>query len=134
MPGVGPVLAQSIYDFFQEPRNRELLDKLRAAGVRTVDDGHSADGNGTGLLSGHTVVVTGRLESMTRSQAEERLRRAGAAVTGSVSKRTSFVVAGEDAGSKAARASELGVKIIDEAGLLSLLSVDATTRPAADDE
>jgi DNA ligase (NAD+) len=133
VPGVGPVLAQSIYDFFQEPRNRELLGKLRATGVRTEDDGHAANGNGSGILSGQTVVVTGRLESMTRSQAEERLRRAGAAVTGSVSKRTSFVVAGEDAGTKADRAAELGVRIVSEAELLAMLGGNGGNEAAPDD-
>ncbi|MDQ3693651.1 MAG: NAD-dependent DNA ligase LigA [Chloroflexota bacterium] len=121
VPSIGPILAQSIYDFFQEPRNRELLAKLAAAGVRTVDDGHESTAEGAGVLSGQSVVVTGRLTSMTRPQAEERLRRAGAAVAGSVSKKTSFVVAGEDAGSKAARAAELGITIIGEAELLARL-------------
>jgi DNA ligase (NAD+) len=121
VPTIGPVVGQSVFDFFQEPRNRELLAKLRAAGIRTEDESTSRAGNGNGPLSGQSVVVTGRLESMTRPQAEERLRRAGAAVSGSVSKRTSFVVAGADAGSKAARAAELGIRIIDESELLAIL-------------
>jgi DNA ligase (NAD+) len=127
VPSIGPVLAGSVYEFFQEPRNREVLDKLRAAGVRAAIESESAAGNGAGVLTGQTVVVTGRLDSMSRAQAEERLRRAGAAVAGSVSKRTSFVVAGDDAGSKAERAAELGVRIIDETELLAILNAEGTS-------
>lgn len=122
VPTIGPVVGESVFDFFQELHNRELMAKLRAAGVRTVDDAGPKTGSSTGALTGQSVVVTGRLESMTRPQAEERLRRAGAAVSGSVSKRTSFVVAGADAGSKAARATELGIRIIDESELLAILN------------
>ena len=127
VPSIGPVLAGSVYEFFQEPRNREVLDKLRAAGVRAAIESEATSGNSTGVLTGQTVVVTGRLDTMSRAQAEERLRRAGAAVAGSVSKRTSFVVAGDDAGSKAERAAELGVRIIDESELLAILNAEGTS-------
>lgn len=124
--GIGAIVAKSTYDFFQEPRNREIIEKLRAAGLRFEDDGGPRDGSAR--LSGLTFVLTGRLESLTRPQAEERLRRAGANVAGSVSKKTSYVVAGEEAGSKADRAQELGVPVIDECTMLALL--DGTADPA----
>ncbi|MEA2583738.1 MAG: ligase [Thermomicrobiales bacterium] len=118
--GVGDVLAQSVYDFFHEERNRAIIVKLRQAGVQMVD-GAGPKANGAAHLSGKTFVLTGRLNTMSRPQAEERLRRAGATVASSVSKKTSFVVAGEEAGSKADRARELKVPIIDEEALLALL-------------
>jgi DNA ligase (NAD+) len=118
--GVGEVLAKSVYDFFHEERNRAIIDKLRQAGVKMADGGGGTAG-GSAHLSGKTFVLTGRLNTMTRPQAEERLRRAGATVTGSVSKKTSYVVAGEEAGSKADRARDLKVPIIDEEALVALL-------------
>ena len=117
--GIGGVLAKSVYDFFQEPANREIVEKLRRAGVRVVDERSHA--NGKQKLAGLTFVLTGRLEALTRPQAEERLRQAGANVAGSVSKKTSYVVAGEEAGSKADRARELGVAIISERDMLAML-------------
>ncbi len=125
--GIGPVVAASVFDFFQEPRNREIIAKLERAGVRTADSTADVQGNGAGPLAGKTVVLTGRLATMTRGQAEERLRRAGATVSGSVSKKTTFVVAGEEAGSKADRARELKVAIIGEDDLLALLEGNAAT-------
>jgi DNA ligase (NAD+) len=119
--GIGGILAQSVADFFAEPRNREIVAKLKAAGVRTADPRGGTNGS-DGHLSGKTFVLTGRLETMTRPQAEERLRQAGATVSGSVSKKTAFVVAGEEAGSKADRARELGVPIISEADLVAMLN------------
>jgi DNA ligase (NAD+) len=123
IPGVGRVLATSVADFFAAPANREEIERLRAAGVRMADD-HTD--RGPRFLDGLTVVLTGRLESMTRPEAEARLRSAGANVTGSVSKKTNFVVAGEEAGSKADRAQELGVRIIGEQELVTLLDGDLT--------
>jgi DNA ligase (NAD+) len=117
--GLGPIVSQSVFDFFQEPHNREIVEKLRAAGVRVADERKTTNGNGT--LSGKSFVLTGRLETLTRPQAEELLRRAGATVTGSVSKKTSYLVAGEDAGSKADRAKELNVPIISEREMLAML-------------
>lgn len=118
--GIGDVLAKSVFDFFQEPHNRAIVEKLQAAGVRVADE--RTGGTGSVKLAGLTFVLTGRLESLTRPQAEERLRRAGATVTGSVSKKTSFVVAGEEAGSKADRARELNVPIISELDMLAMLN------------
>ncbi|MGH2533647.1 MAG: NAD-dependent DNA ligase LigA [Thermomicrobiales bacterium] len=123
--GIGEIVAKSTFDFFQEPRNRAIIEKLRAAGPRFEDDGGPRDGRAP--LSGLTFVITGRLESMTRPQAEERLRRAGANVTSSVSKKTSYVLAGEEAGSKADRALELGVPLIDEQAMLAMLSESTRT-------
>jgi DNA ligase (NAD+) len=122
VPGIGPVLAQSVYDFFQEPRNRVVIDKLRAAGVQMAMDGHEQIDR-DGPLAGKTVVLTGRLTSMTRPEAEAALKRAGANVAGTVSKRTAIVFAGEDAGSKAERAQALGVTIMNERELLDLLGL-----------
>jgi DNA ligase (NAD+) len=118
--GIGSVLAASVVEFFAEPRNREVIEKLRAAGVR-LEDGEGQRTPRSNALAGKTFVLTGRLELMTRPQAEEKLRQAGATVSGSVSKKTSFVVAGEDAGSKADRARELNVPIVTEAEMMEML-------------
>ena len=118
--GIGGILARSAYDFFHEPRNLEVIAKLEAAGVRTTDE-RTATRNGALPLAGKTFVLTGRLATMTRPQAEERLRQAGATVSGSVSKKTSYVVAGEEPGGKADRARELKVPVVSEDELLALL-------------
>jgi DNA ligase (NAD+) len=129
--GIGAVLAQSAYDFFHEPRNLEVIAKLKESGVRTADERPAGARSGERPLAGKTFVLTGRLEGMTRPQAEERLRRAGAGISGSVSKKTAYVVAGEDPGSKADRARELGVPIIGEAELVALLAGNPAP-PSAD--
>jgi DNA ligase (NAD+) len=121
VPGAGTVLASSVEDFFSAEANREQIERLRSAGVNMV--GEQVDGHSR-TLDGFTIVLTGKLSTMTRPDAEQRLRRAGANVTGSVSKKTSMVIAGEDAGSKADRARELGIRIIDEQEMLSLLEGD----------
>lgn len=133
VPGIGEIVGQSIFDFFHEPRNQAVISKLVAAGVHT-DDPNRRQPTAATPLTGKSVVVTGRLASMTRSEAEERLRQAGAVVTGSVSKRTSYVVAGEEAGSKADRARELKVSVLDEAELLRLLSPETGTIGAAGED
>jgi DNA ligase (NAD+) len=117
--GIGEIVADSIHRFFREEHNQAVIEKLRAAGLKMEEEASSS--NGSSHLVGKSFVLTGRLETLTRPQAEERLRRAGATVTGSVSKKTNFVVAGEDAGSKAARAEELGVPIITEAEMIAML-------------
>ena len=117
--GIGDVLAVSIVAWFAEERNQRLIAKLTERGVRTEEHGDGVPSSNR--LTGTSFVLTGRLTTMTRPEAEERLRRAGAAVSGSVSKTTTHLVAGEDAGSKAARARELGTTIIDEAELVRLL-------------
>jgi DNA ligase (NAD+) len=117
---VGPIVAQSIIQFFAEPHNTEVVSKLRDAGVRWPESGGRR--SGSGVLAGKTLVLTGTLPSMTREAAKERIEAAGGRVAGSVSKKTDFVVAGAEAGSKLEKARELGVAIVDEAGLLALLA------------
>ena len=125
IPGIGEVVADAVYDFFHLPRNVELIEALRQAGLKMTEDAARRK-PASAALAGKTVVVTGRLEQLTRSQAEALLREAGAQVSGSVSKKTDLVVVGEEPGSKAARARELGVEIIDEAALLRMVGgIDA---------
>jgi DNA ligase (NAD+) len=114
---VGPKVAQSVRQFFQEPRNRELVERLRAAGLRFEQAIVKKTG---GPLAGLTFVLTGTLPTLTREAAKARIEAAGGKVTGSVSKQTDYVVAGEEAGSKLDKARKLGVRVIDEAGLLEL--------------
>lgn len=120
VPGIGSVQAENVQDFLNTPANQVVIEKLRAAGVKVVDD-DAGGGPADGPLAGKTVVLTGRLATMTRPEAEAALRRAGANVAGSVSKKTSAVFAGEDAGSKADRARELGVPVLGEEQLLEIL-------------
>ena len=119
VPDVGPVVARSLHTFFQQPHNREVVEQLRACGV-TWPEGAPAE-RAPQVLAGKTVVLTGTLPTLSRDAAKDMLEAAGAKVAGSVSKKTSYVVAGEDAGSKLARAQELGVPVLDEAGMLALL-------------
>jgi DNA ligase (NAD+) len=118
---VGPKVAESIFQFFREPHNQELLDRLRAAGLRF--DYQSTRPRG-GPLKGMTFVLTGTLPSLSRDDAKKLIELAGGKVSGSVSKKTSYVVAGEDAGSKLTKARELGVKIVDEQQLFQLIRVE----------
>ena len=118
VPDVGPVVARSLHTFFQQPHNREVVEQLRACGV-TWPEGAPAE-RAPQVLAGKTVVLTGTLPTLSRDAAKDMLEAAGAKVAGSVSKKTSYVVAGEDAGSKLARAQELGVPVRDEAGRLAL--------------
>lgn len=119
---VGPVVAQSIHTFFAQPHNREVVEQLRACGV-AWEEGAPAE-RAPQPLAGKTVVLTGTLPTLGRDQAKDMLEAAGAKVAGSVSKKTSYVVAGEEAGSKLAKAQELGVPVLDEAGMLALLRGD----------
>jgi DNA ligase (NAD+) len=117
---VGPVVARSIRTFFDQPHNREVVEQLRAAGVQW--DEHAGAPPAEALpLAGKTFVLTGTLPTLTRDEARAMLEAAGAKVAGSVSKKTDYVVAGEAAGSKLDKARELGVAVIDEAGLRALL-------------
>ncbi|MCL5060856.1 MAG: NAD-dependent DNA ligase LigA [Candidatus Thermoplasmatota archaeon] len=117
---VGPIVAQSIIQFFAEPHNLEVVSKLRAAGVRWPES--KGLQQSLGILAGKTLVLTGTLPTLTRDAAKEMIEAAGGKVAGSVSKKTDYVVAGAEAGSKLTKAQELGVTILDEAGLLSLLA------------
>ncbi len=116
---VGPVVAQSIRTFFDQPHNREVVEQLRAGGVRW-EEGEPAER--TPLpLAGKTFVLTGTFPTLSRDQAKDLLEAAGAKVAGSVSKKTDYVVAGEEAGSKLDKAQALGVAVIDETAMLALL-------------
>jgi DNA ligase (NAD+) len=119
---VGPVVAHSIHTFFQQPHNREVVEQLRACGVTWPEGEGSADNQVPQLLAGKTVVLTGTLPTLSRDAAKDMLEAAGAKVSGSVSKKTSFVVAGAEAGSKLDKARELGIEVLDEAGMLARLN------------
>jgi DNA ligase (NAD+) len=119
---IGPVLAASARSWLDEPRNRELVARLRAAGVRMeVPESERFHAAGPGPLAGRTYVITGTLASMTREEATAALERRGAKVAGSVSKKTTAVIVGEEAGSKAEKAKTLGIAMLDEAGFKELL-------------
>jgi len=117
---VGPVMAESVRSWFDEPRNGTLVQRLREAGVRTVGERKVAP-KGPRPLAGQTFVLTGTLASMSREDAAARLQALGGKVTGSVSKKTSYVVVGADPGSKLEKARELGVPTLDEAAFLGLI-------------
>lgn len=120
VPDVGPVVAHSIHTFFAQSHNREVVQALRDAGVHWPESEARAP---TELpLSGLTVVLTGTLSNLSRDEAKDQLEALGAKVAGSVSKKTSCVVAGADAGSKLEKAQALGVPVLDESGLMQLLS------------
>jgi DNA ligase (NAD+) len=116
--GIGPKIAESVYAWFRDPDNLRIVDKLIAAGVNMVE----ASATPSGPLAGLTIVVTGRLERSTRGQIEQRIKDLGGTVGDSVSKKTSYLVAGDDAGSKLARAQKLGTPILDEAGFDTLVA------------
>jgi DNA ligase (NAD+) len=116
--GVGPKMARVIHEQLHDPQMLELIEGLRARGLTLADDGPPP---GEGPLAGQTFVLTGTLPDLTREQATERITAAGGRVTGSVSRKTDYVVAGESPGSKLAQAERLGVRVLDEAGLRELL-------------
>ncbi|HSD00057.1 MAG TPA: BRCT domain-containing protein, partial [Casimicrobiaceae bacterium] len=116
---VGPVLAEAIHDFFAEPHNREVIAALRAAGVKWKEGPPRRAAEGP--LAGRTFVLTGTLPTLSRDDAKALLEAAGATVTGSVSKKTDYVVAGADAGSKLAKAEALGIPVLDENALRAMI-------------
>jgi DNA ligase (NAD+) len=116
---VGPVVAQSLRTFFDQPHNREVAEQLRACGV-TWEEGEPAE-RAPQPLAGQTFVLTGSFPTLKREEAKALLEAAGAKVAGSVSKKTNYLVAGAEAGSKLTKAQELGVAVLDEAGMLALL-------------
>ena len=122
VPDVGPVLAESIAAFFAETHNREVIAQLRVAGV-SWPEGETPAGGGA-ALAGLTFVLTGVLPLLTREEAKAKIEAAGGKVAGSVSKKTSFVLAGSEAGSKLEKARELGLRVIDEAEFLRMLEGD----------
>jgi len=115
---VGPKVAESVFQFFREPRNRQLVERLRAAGLRFTYESTRTKG---GPLKGLIFVLTGTLPNLSRDEARRLIESAGGRVSGSVSKRTDFVVKGDEAGSKLAKAQELGVRIVTEEELLDLI-------------
>ncbi len=117
---VGPVVANSLRTFFDQAHNREVVEQLRACGMVWAEGESQADAPMP--LAGQTFVLTGTLPTLSRDQAKDMLERLGAKVAGSVSKKTSAVVAGTEAGSKLDKAQELGVPVMDEAGLLALIA------------
>ncbi|HVM12691.1 MAG TPA: NAD-dependent DNA ligase LigA [Actinomycetota bacterium] len=117
--GIGPIVARAVHDWFRDRTNRRLLEKLRAAGVRMKDPRRPKKKGGP--LDGKTIVLTGGLEGMSRDEAKRAAEEAGAKVTGSVSKKTDFVVVGTDPGSKHDKALQLGVETIDEQQFLKRL-------------
>jgi DNA ligase (NAD+) len=117
-PGVGPKMAQKIHEQLSDPQMRALIDDLRKQGLRMVQEGPPP---GEGSLAGKTLVLTGTLPDLTREHATEMIIAAGGKVTGSVSKRTAYVVAGASPGTKLAQAERLGVPVLDEGGLRALL-------------
>jgi DNA ligase (NAD+) len=120
VPDVGPVVAESIHTFFAQPHNREVVEQLRACGVSWPEGEPQA--RAPKPLAGKTVVLTGTLPTLSRDEAKDLLEAAGAKVAGSVSKKTDYVVAGAEAGSKLEKARQLGVAVLDEQGLLDLLA------------
>ncbi|WP_025040336.1 NAD-dependent DNA ligase LigA [Nitrosospira briensis] len=127
VPNIGPVVAESIADFFGERHNLEVIEQLRASGVQWKEDegiqakASSDSTSDMGKAGGKIFVLTGSLPNLTREDARERIEAAGGRVTGSVSAKTDYVVAGADPGSKYDKAIELGITALDEAGLLQLL-------------
>jgi DNA ligase (NAD+) len=117
---VGPVVAHSIHSFFAQPHNREVVAQLRACGLSWAEGDPAKPQDG--VLAGQTLVLTGTLPTLSRDEAKARIEAAGGKVAGSVSKKTNWVVAGSEAGSKLDKAQQLGVPVLDEAGLLALLT------------
>ena len=120
-------MATVIHDQLADEQMRALLTDLRDEGLTFIVEGPPP---GEGPLAGKTLVLTGTLPELTREQATERIIGAGGRVTGSVSKKTDYVVAGDSAGTKLAKAEKLGVAVVDEAGLLALLAGDADAQPS----
>jgi DNA ligase (NAD+) len=118
-PDVGPIVSKSVFDFFQSELARAVVKRLKKSGV--VYEAISTEGRESLPFAGLTVVITGTLSNMQRDAAEDALRALGAKVSGSVSKKTSFLVVGADAGSKLAKAQSLGVRILDEEALVRML-------------
>ena len=125
VPGVGPTIAESVARFFHDRHNRAEVARLRELGVRWKQPARKR--RGEGRLAGKTFVLTGSLAGMTREEAKVRIEAEGGRVSSSVSKKTDYVVAGEEPGSKLRRAQELGIEILDEAGLGRLLEGGGAT-------
>jgi DNA ligase (NAD+) len=114
LPDIGGIVADSIVSFFTDPVMRSSVERLRAVGINPVVERSSTPANTDNVFYGKTVVLTGTLPTMSRDDAAKKLEALGAKVSGSVSKKTDFVIAGEAAGSKLTKAQELGIRIIDD--------------------
>ena len=128
IPGIGPKIAESIVDYFTVERNMEVIGKLRDAGVRLFQETSDGDGGGAGRdlpLGGLSFVLTGTLSSLSRSQAEKRVKELGGATSSGVTKKTSYLVVGQDPGSKIENAQRLGTELLDEDAFLRLLGESA---------
>jgi len=117
---IGPVMAESIYEYFRNQKNHQVIDKLLQAGVKP----QKPEKLQAGKLAGKTIVVTGTLKNFTRQQIEQAIRQAGAKSSSSVSKKTDFVLAGENPGSKLDKAQKLAVKVISEKQFLKMINTD----------
>jgi len=118
IPGIGPKIAESVARFFHEERNRKIIRHLREVGLDLTEKGVSGT---PGPLTGKALVLTGGLKGLTRDEAKDAILRLGGRVTGTVSRKTDYVVVGEDPGSKADDAKRLGVTVLDEAQFLELV-------------
>ena len=128
IPGIGPKIAESIVDYFTVERNMEVIGKLRDAGVRLFQETPDGDGGGAGRdlpLGGLSFVLTGTLSSLSRSQAEKRVKELGGATSSGVTRKTSYLVVGQDPGSKIENAQRLGTELLDEDAFLRLLGESA---------
>ncbi|MBD0281287.1 MAG: NAD-dependent DNA ligase LigA [Thermoleophilaceae bacterium] len=126
--GMGEIMARTVHETLSEERTRALIERLRGYGLRMEEEGAAPPAEGP--LAGKTLVLTGTLPNLTREEATRRIEAAGGKVTASVSKRTDYLVAGEDPGSKYTKAQELGTEVLDEDGLLAMLPDEAA--PAAE--
>ena len=118
--GMGPIMARTVHETLAEERTRALIERLRGYGLKMEEEGPAPPSEGP--LVGKTVVLTGTLPNLTRPEATRRIEAAGGKVTGSVSRKTDYVVAGAEAGTKLTKAQELGIEILDEQGLEALLA------------
>ena len=121
VPDIGPIVAKSIYNWFQRKHNQSLLNKFKKAGVGVLEEKFVQPNGRSGRLAGKTFVLTGTLESLSRDEAKDRIRELGGDISSSVSKNTDYVVAGSEPGLKYDEAKKLGVKIVDEKEFLSML-------------
>jgi DNA ligase (NAD+) len=121
---IGPTMAESVYEYFRNEKNSAVVKEMLAAGVKPKQ----LKAKRSDKLAGKTIVVTGTLETLTRRQAEQAIRQAGGKASSSVSKKTDFVLAGNEPGSKLDKAKELGVKIINEKEFLKMVNTDGHGR------
>jgi DNA ligase (NAD+) len=125
IPGIGPILAKNIHSFFRDPHGENLISELKKAGLQAFDETHEVKADRavdtSGPFAGKTVVLTGSLQQFTREEMTDKLNNAGAKVSGSVSKKTDYVIVGENPGSKFDKAQQLGVAILTESEALGML-------------